>query len=94
MSEWGRNQGQAEMGLEKPERTFNPKAKDCLAPYINRTDEEVTELLEKLVLRIHAQGEYDQTDTIVLEFDQAADLVTIAGLLWTSRLYDVESCCW
>jgi maleate cis-trans isomerase len=63
--------------------SFDPDKPDCLAPYINKSNEEVREFLERLGPEIGRQGEYDQEDRAVLAWDDAMDLLTIARLTWT-----------
>jgi hypothetical protein len=63
--------------------SFDPTQTDCLAPYINKSDAEVRVFLERLGPEIGRQGEYDQEDRAVLNWDDAMDLLTMARLMWT-----------
>jgi hypothetical protein len=65
---------------------FDAYEKDCFGRFINLTDNEVTTLILTLKQTIHSQGEYDQDDMVALEFDQVADLLSVAEELWRFRL--------
>ncbi len=74
----------------RPIRPFNPNEKDCFARYINRTDDNVTDLITALRDMIGNQGEYDQDDAVTIPFDEAADLAFIAEKLWAHRIQNLD----
>lgn len=53
---------------------------------INKTDDEVNEFLTRLGQQMReTSGEYDQDDNLIVEYDDFADLLTIARTLWYER---------
>jgi hypothetical protein len=56
-----------------------------MARFINLTDEDITELIAGSRLALSAQGEHDQGDVVLLDWDATSDLQTIASTLWEAR---------
>ncbi len=75
-----------EQSKQEPHRPFNATEKNCFARFINRNDSEVTTLILETALTLGRQGEHDQDDTALLDWDQARDLLTVAEELWRFRL--------
>ena len=73
--------------LEKPRKPpFDPSETDCFGRYLNRTDDEITSLILGLSLTLDNAGEYDQGDSVTLDWDTARDVVKVADMLWHHAL--------
>lgn len=79
---------QAQGGEKVP---FDWLSKDCFGPSINKTDDQVTTLILETRLRLQSEGEYDQGDRVVLDWDEARDLTQVAETLWKIKLRESEN---
>jgi hypothetical protein len=80
---------QIDTGSMEPVPAFDSSKPDCLVSYINLDDRGVQGLLDSVSRQLHYQGEYDQGDAAVLDWDQAMDLLTMARLLWAEKHSDL-----
>jgi hypothetical protein len=66
--------------------SFDPTEVDCFARFINKNDQEVSDFLTKWRhWNKTTEAEYDQDDTVLLDYDDVADLITIADYLWRTH---------
>ena len=66
---------------------FDAYEKDCFARFVNLSDSDVSELIERLDNQLTvSSAEYDQDDFITVSYDEFRDLLTIASHLWQYHL--------
>lgn len=65
-----------------PRRGWDPHEANSFAPFINRTDADIWDMLATVGTWVARQGEYDQDDWAIVPWDMLSDTLHVVWVLW------------